>query len=300
MRIMTKLCVAALIGAPVSSATAQTGDPYPNDDRTYPNDDRAYPENRGYPEQRPYPDNGAYPNTATYPEDRRYPGGYTGRLTCESRNGRRQVCAAPTDGYAVVLRNLSRTQCVQGRNWSVDRRAIVVDDGCRAEFGYGRAYAGGGSYPGYPQPDRNRGPSTGAVIAGVAVAGGLIALLASQANKKKAATEAAAAPPPASGSGSVPGTSFRPGPPAAIAADLRELPAAARGPAQTCMFEAARQIGATGGTRVAWDKMTSLEPGNGGYRFRADLTADYPDGQRQVPMFCRATPSRVIQLDFVR
>lgn len=259
-----------------------------------------------------------------YPDDRRYPPGYDrpqvqppyygddrgGRLTCESRDGSQQRCAANTQGRVVVLRQLSRTRCVEGRNFRYNRRAIIVDGGCRAEFGFGRQWAGGGypgqpGYPGqYPQPDRDRGPGAGAVIAGVAVAGGLIALLASQ-NRKKQAERAAAGTAAtiddrdanrALGAG-LP-ENYRPGPPASISAEFRDLPADARAVAQTCMFEAARQIGATGGTRVTYDRLVKLDPGNGGYRIRADLTAIYPDGARPLPMYCRATPTRVVELDF--
>ncbi len=64
------------------------------------------------------------------------------------------------------------------------------------------------------------------------------------------------------------------------------------------MTDAARQIGVTGGTRLSYDKLISLEQGNGGWRIRATMTATYPDGAKQVEMYCRATPSDIIQLDF--
>jgi hypothetical protein len=51
------------------------------------------------------------------------------------------------------------------RNWGSDRNAIWVSNGCRAEFEVGR---------------RGRGGSTGAAIAGAAVAAGLLALLLSK------------------------------------------------------------------------------------------------------------------------
>ena len=119
------------------------------------------------------------------------------------------------------------------------------------------------------------------------MAGGLIALLASQ-KKKKAdgtATEETAVTHPARG-------------PATLSANLSSLPSASRPSVQNCMNDAARQIGITGGTRLSYDKLISLEQGNGGWRIRATMTATYPDGAKQVEMFCRATPSDIIQLDF--
>jgi len=215
--------------------------------------------------------------------------GYGQTLRCESYRNRRQHCAANTQNRVELIRRLGGS-CHQGRSWGYDRRSIWVDRGCRAEFSYGR-WAGGGGH--YPQPERDKGPSTGAVIAGVAVAGGLIALLASSTNKRKEENEAAAATPQPG----APAT-FPAGPPAALVADLSPLPSAARPSVQTCLYEAARQIGATGGTRLSYDRLVSLEPGNGGWRFGASLIATYPDGDRTLPLFCRATPTKVIQFDF--
>lgn len=213
-----------------------------------------------------------------------HPGpGHGQTLRCESRGNRRQHCAANTENRVQLVRRLGGT-CTQGRTWGYDRRSIWVDRGCRGEFTYGR-WAGGGGY--YPEPERGKGPSTGAVIAGVAVAGGLIALLASSANKRK--QEEAAT--------SVPAT-YPAGPPAALTADLSPLPSASRPSVQTCLNEAARQIGATGGTRLRYDRLVSIEQGNGGWRFGASLIATYPDGDRTLPLYCRATPAKVIQLDF--
>lgn len=211
--------------------------------------------------------------------------GYT--LRCESYRNKRQRCSANTDNRVQLVRRLGGT-CIQGRTWGYDRRSIWVDRGCRAQFRYGR-YGGGGYYP---KPDRDKGPSTGAIVAGVVVAGGLIALLASAANKKKQAEGATAALQPETSA------TFPAGPPAAISADLSPLPSTARPSVQTCLHEAARQIGATGGTRLSYDRLVSLEQGNGGWRFGASLTATYPDGDRTLPLYCRATPTKVIQLDF--
>lgn len=218
---------------------------------------------------------------------RPHPGGQYGRtVRCESRNGRTQRCGVRTENRVQLVRRLGGN-CTQGRSWGYNASHIWVSNGCRAEFAYGRGVGGGGHYPGYPRPEHDRGPSTGAIIAGVAVAGGLIALLASSGKKKDAAAPEAEAP-----------ATFPPGPPAALSANLSALPADARPSVQTCLFEAAKQIGATGGTRLSYDKLVSLEQGNGGWRFGASVTAAYPDGNRVLPLYCRATPTKVIQLDF--
>lgn len=214
--------------------------------------------------------------------------GYSQMIRCESRQNRRQRCAVNTDNRVQLMRTIGGN-CVQGRSWGYDQRSIWVDRGCRADFSYGRWAGNGGNQP---DRDRDKGPSTGVVIAGVAVAAGLIALLASSANKKKAQTEAAPAP-----AAQTPPT-YPAGPPAALVANLSPLPSASRASVQTCLNEAARQIGATGGTRLSYDRLVSLEPGNGGWRFGASLTARYPDGDRELPLYCRATPTNVIQLDF--
>ena len=164
---------------------------------------------------------------------------------------------------------------------------VWVERGCRADFGYGYANVGNPYPVPQPQPIRDRGPSAGAVIAGVVVAGGLIAILAS---RQKSTTPSASAPPEPQ--------TFPAGPPATLSADLSSIPGDAQSAVQSCMFDAARQIGVTGGTKLRFERTTSLEPGNGGWRFRAAMTASYPNGDRALDMYCRATPTKVIQLDF--
>ncbi|ARS27121.1 DUF3011 domain-containing protein [Sphingomonas sp. KC8] len=228
-----------------------------------------------------------YPGTG-YPGNG-YNDDYAGTLRCQSKGYKTKRCSARTENRVRLIQHIAGN-CRQGRTWDYDYDSITVRDGCQAEFGYGYRYGGGDNYP-YPDRDKDKGPSTGAIIAGVAVAGGLIALLASQGKKKKEATptEPAAPEKPAT---------FPAGPPAAIVADFAGLPAAARPVANRCMTEAARQIGATGGTRLSYDRLVSLEQGNGGWRIRAALTGTYPDGERAIPMYCRATPSKIIELTF--
>jgi hypothetical protein len=218
---------------------------------------------------------GGYPTPLPQPvED------YAGTLNCESWNYAYQQCNVPTNNRVELTRKIAG-KCNAGRQWGYTGDYIWVDKGCRAEFGYGYR----NTRP--PEKDKDKGPSTGLIIGGIVVAGGLIALLASQ-KKKKAdgtATEEAVVTHPARG-------------PATLSANLSSLPSAARPSVQNCMTDAARQIGITGGTKLSYDKLVSLEQGNGGWRIRATMTATYPDGAKQVEMFCRATPTDIIQLDF--
>lgn len=55
-------------------------------------------------------------------------------VRCESKEGRLQHCPIETRGGVRLLRQLSRTPCVEERNWGHDRRGIWVDGGCRADF----------------------------------------------------------------------------------------------------------------------------------------------------------------------
>lgn len=216
-----------------------------------------------------------------------YRGGYNpgdefaGRLRCESRSNRYEQCHVQTQGRVELLRRLGG-KCNAGRQWGFGPDYIWVTSGCRAEFGYG--YANFTQLP-EPVPEKKKGPSTGLIIGGIVVAGGLLALLASQKKKKADGTEEAATTHPARG-------------PATLSADLGALPSASRPSVQNCMNDAARQIGATGGTHLSYDRLVDLEQGNGGWRIRAAMTATYPDGTKTVEMYCRATPREIIQLDF--
>lgn len=273
------LVIVTLLSASVMPVSAQTAPTPPGQPQILPVPVRPMPPT-GRPEiQPPRPGRPGYDN------------GYGQTIRCESRSNRRQQCRVNTQNRVQLIRTIGG-RCVQGRSWGFDQRSIWVDRGCRADFAYGRS-GGGYPYP-QPQPEKDKGPSTGLIIGGVVVAAGLVALLASSANKKKAtsAETPVSAPEP-----ETPAT-FPAGPPAALSADLSPLPSAARPSIQLCLREAARQIGATGGTRLLYDKLVSLEQGNGGWRFGASLIATYPDGDRTLPLYCRATPTKVIQLDF--
>lgn len=71
-------------------------------------------------------------------------------VRCESNDGRSRECPVGYVRDARLVRQLSRTPCVEGDTWGVGRRAIWVTRGCRGEFvvddrgrDHGDDYAGG-------------------------------------------------------------------------------------------------------------------------------------------------------------
>lgn len=61
--------------------------------------------------------------------------GYGQTVRCESQDRRQRRCNVPVGrGGVELVRQLSDTRCVRGRNWGWDRSGIWVDGGCRAEF----------------------------------------------------------------------------------------------------------------------------------------------------------------------
>lgn len=212
-------------------------------------------------------------------------------IRCESRDGRFRSCRADTRGGVRLVRQLSDTPCREGRTWGSRNNEIWVDNGCRGEFQlrYGSGQSSGGG-----------GPSAGAIIGGVAVAGGLIALL-SQSGKSSSPATTAAPPPPAGTTATPPPAVRPPAPPAGparITAQMGGVTPDARPSLQMCLNEAARQVGATGGSEIRLDRLDDVQPGNGGFLFRFQLVAVYPDETRTIATFCRATPTQVIELTF--
>ena len=96
--------------------------------------------NRGY-----YGHNGYYGNHGNYGNS-----GYGQTVRCESNDGRTRRCAVSSNGRAELVRQLSRSACVEGRTWGQDRNAIWVAQGCRGDFqvmpGYGNNYGNGYGY----------------------------------------------------------------------------------------------------------------------------------------------------------
>lgn len=79
---------------------------------------------------------------------------------CRSEAFRYAHCRTDVRGGVHLVRQISRTQCVEGRNWGVDRNGVWVDQGCDAEF---RSVSSGrpGGGPGWGGPGWGGPPSTG-------------------------------------------------------------------------------------------------------------------------------------------
>lgn len=65
-------------------------------------------------------------------------------VTCASDDGKRHYCNMDTRGGVQLSRQISGTNCVQGRSWGYDAQGVWVDKGCRADFIAGGAYGNGG------------------------------------------------------------------------------------------------------------------------------------------------------------
>ena len=57
-----------------------------------------------------------------------------GNIRCESLDGREQLCRTPWTGLSRLVREFSKTPCVEGRTWQSEPGQVQVSDGCRAEF----------------------------------------------------------------------------------------------------------------------------------------------------------------------
>jgi hypothetical protein len=64
-----------------------------------------------------------------------------GLVRCESTDSRNRLCRVDTRGGVQLYRQLSRQDCIRGRNWQVTTEGILVGGGCRAEFAVGSPYA---------------------------------------------------------------------------------------------------------------------------------------------------------------
>jgi hypothetical protein len=56
------------------------------------------------------------------------------RVTCESKEGERIVCAADTSAGVVLVRSTGSAPCLLGKTWGYDDKSIWVSDGCAGEF----------------------------------------------------------------------------------------------------------------------------------------------------------------------
>lgn len=90
-----------------------------------------------------------------------YDDGYRGgaEIRCSSDDGRTRRCNVDTRGGVRLVRQESRSPCIQGRTWGVDRRGIWVTNGCRARFQVGGGH--GYDQPGYGQGNPGYGNGYG-------------------------------------------------------------------------------------------------------------------------------------------
>ena len=56
------------------------------------------------------------------------------QVTCESKDNKRVECDMNTHGVIVVVKQLSKTTCVENKNWGANKSSIWVSGGCRAVF----------------------------------------------------------------------------------------------------------------------------------------------------------------------
>ena len=56
------------------------------------------------------------------------------KIRCESHDHQYKMCRADTHGYVNLVKQHSRSDCIQGRTWDYDRRGIWVDNNCKADF----------------------------------------------------------------------------------------------------------------------------------------------------------------------
>lgn len=55
-------------------------------------------------------------------------------VRCESGDGRRRMCSVTIRGDARLVRQMSKSPCVEGDTWGFSRDGVWVDRGCRGEF----------------------------------------------------------------------------------------------------------------------------------------------------------------------
>ena len=91
-------------------------------------------------------------------ESRAYDYEYDEVFTCESHDRRQEYCEVDARGGVVLVNQLSRTSCVEGRTWGWDGRGVWVSGGCRAEFALVRGRGRGRGYDRDYDRDYDNGP----------------------------------------------------------------------------------------------------------------------------------------------
>src|SRR6185295_17171886 len=58
----------------------------------------------------------------------------TTTVTCSSKDGAREHCAAETSAGVTLQRSLGTVECLLGKTWGYDDMGVWVANGCSAEF----------------------------------------------------------------------------------------------------------------------------------------------------------------------
>lgn len=75
------------------------------------------------------------------------PGNWQARsIVCSSIKDRPAQCATPFRGRARLVENISKTRCIENRNWGSRPGMVWVDDGCRGRFAEGGTWGPPGGY----------------------------------------------------------------------------------------------------------------------------------------------------------
>jgi hypothetical protein len=221
---------------------------------------------------------------------------FAGTIRCESQNFQPRSCRARTQDRVEIVQ-VHGGSCARNRSFTYTAEQIRVTDGCRATFAYGY---------GNVQPQADSGSNALPwVLAGAGATAGIVAL-ANSGSDSPPPPEARPAPvapppppaqtaPPPPAQPQTPQPPFPALPPAKLDANIQMLTADQQRTMQTCLFEGARQTGLSGGSALRLDSVDEIVAGNGGWRFRFRATGTWPNGQRQGSIFCRATPTQIIE-----
>ena len=68
-------------------------------------------------------------------------------VSCVSKPGERQHCAADTSGGVAIVRSHGESACLLGKTWGYDDTGVWVSDGCSGEFQLGIIAAAGAATP---------------------------------------------------------------------------------------------------------------------------------------------------------
>jgi len=243
------------------------------------------------PVSQPGPD--YWVNNQHNPGQARY---FAGTTRCESQNFQPRNCRARTENRVEIVQ-VHGGSCARGRSFTYTADQIRVTDGCRATFAYGF---------GNVRPQASSGPNALPwLLAGAGATAGIYAIANSGSNNPHppeprpapvpAPVEPAPPPPPVQQTPAVPQPPFPALPPAKIVANTQMLTADQQRTMQTCLFEGARQVGLAGGTVMTLSSIDRIEQGNGGWRFTVRGSATFPNGERPFSVFCRATPTQIVE-----